>query len=394
MHWRIILLIALVARVCFALVYFNFSSVPPIEGRGYENVAIALSLRAGHGFSSPFFTYSGPTAFMTPIYPMFLAALMSVFGTGSMGATIMVGLQEIFSLATVVLAMFIGRVHFSERAGNMAGLFCALWQPMLNAPVLSWDACISAFLLMAVFAAASSMVAVRMRFIPAGLVCALAGLLNPTLLPSLWAMCGWSAWKAKIVPWAGILTFFVAFSPWVVRNALVMHAFIPLRPNLGYELWQGNHPGADGGFNESMNPMMNASERQAFIQEGELKYFHDKGELAKAYISSHPLEFLRLDLKRIWQFWTLWQDRAAPSTIPILLLAIAGLAMAAKRRDLIVLYALPLILYPLPYYITHVYDRFEWVIEPLLLVLAGCAMSRFLEWLEPGARSIAGSAEV
>jgi hypothetical protein len=384
MHWRVILLIAVAARVCFAFVFFNFSSVPPMEGRGFESVAIALSLRAGHGFSSPFFTDSGPTAFMTPIYPMFLAAVMSLFGTGSIAATVIIGLQELFSLATVVLAMFIGRAHFGERSGNMAGLFCALAPPMLNAPLLSWDACLSAFLLTAVFAAASSMAVVRKGFIPAGLLCALAGLLNPTLIPSLWAVCGWSAWKAKIVPWAGVLTFVVAFSPWLVRNALVMHAFVPLRTNFGYELWQGNHPGATGEFNESMNPMMNASERQAFIQLGELRYFREKGELAQAYIASHPLEFLRLDVKRISQFWTLWQDRAAPSTIPILLLAISGLTMAAAtRRDLVVLYALPLIIYPLPYYITHVYDRFLWVLEPLLLVLCGYAMSRFLEWLRP-----------
>jgi hypothetical protein len=399
MHWRIILMIAVMARICFALVYFNFSSVPPIEGRGYENVAIALSLRAGHGFSSPFFTDSGPTAFMTPLYPSFLAAIMSVSGTGSIAATIMVVVQELFSLATVVLVMYVARANFNERAGNMAGLFCALWPPMLNAPVLSWDACLSAFLLMVVFAAASSKLLARGRFIPAGLVCALAGLLNPALLPSLWAVCGWSAWKAKIVPWAGMLMFFVAFSPWLVRNALVMHAFVPLRTNFGYELWQGNHPGATGEFNESMNPMMNAYERQEFIRSGELRYFSEKGELARGYISSHLLEFVRLDLKRIWEFWTLWQDGSAPSTIPILLLAIAGLAMVATRRDLVALYALPLILYPLPYYITHVYDRFEWVIEPLLLVLSGYAMSRFFEGHrpsadQPGTGSVADRVEI
>src|SRR4051794_25655516 len=100
-HWRVILVIAIVARVCFAFVFFNFSSIPPMEGRGFENVSIALSLRAGHGFSSPFYSDSGPTAFMTPIYPSFLAAAMILFGTGSLAATIIVVVQELLSLATV-----------------------------------------------------------------------------------------------------------------------------------------------------------------------------------------------------------------------------------------------------------------------------------------------------
>ena len=384
-HWRTILVIAIVARVCFAFVFFNFTSIPPMEGRGFENVSIALSLRAGNGFSSPFYSDSGPTAFMTPIYPSFLAAVMILFGTGSLAATIIVLVQEIFSLATVMLAMYTGRTLFGARAANMAGLFCAIAPPMLSAPLLTWDACLSAFLMTAVFAAAASMAVTRTRFIPAGAFCALAGLLNPTLIPALWALCGWAAWKAKKLPWAGILTFFLVFSPWVVRNALVMHAFIPMRTNFGYELWQGNHPAATGDFNESMNPMMNASERRAFVDQGELRYFHEKGAFARAYITSHFREFLRLDAKRIWQFWTLSQDGAAPSMIPILLLALVALGLLWGRRDLVVLFALPLVLYPMPYYITHVYARFEWVVEPLILTLAGYSMSRFLEWLRPEA---------
>jgi len=71
--------------------------------------------------------------------------------------------------------------------------------------------------------------------------------------------------------------------------------------------------------------------------------------------------------------------------IPILLLALVALGLLWGRRDLVVLFALPLVLYPMPYYITHVYARFEWVVEPLILTLAGYSMSRFLEWLRPEA---------
>jgi hypothetical protein len=39
---------------------------------------------------------------------------------------------------------------------------------------------------------------------------------------------------------------------------------------------------------------------------------------------------------------------------------------------------LPLASFPLPYYITHVYVRFQYVIDPLLAIPAGYAIAVFL----------------
>ena len=65
-------------------------------------------------------------------------------------------------------------------------------------------------------------------------------------------------------------------------------------------------------------------------------------------------------------------------TLPLTLLAFAGLAMMWRRRSLAILYLLPLVIFPLPYYITHVMVRFQYVIDPLLAVLAGCALAALL----------------
>lgn len=302
--WLAILLLAAVARVAFSLVFFGFSRVPPLTQWGFENVAIAMSLHAGHGFSSPFFSNSGPTAFMAPGYPLFLAAVIGIFGTGSLAATVIVVLQELFSLLTVVIVMYIARLHFGERTALFAGFACAVAPPMLMAPGWIWDTTLSALFLACVFAAASASVLPRMRFIPAGAVCAIAGLMNPALIPVLWAICGWSAWKAKTFPWAGILTFFLLFSPWPMRNAVVMHAFIPLRTDFGYELWMGNHPGGNGNPEATLDPMTSTVERRAFLAEGEIAYLHQRGVQAKAYIRSAPADFLSVSMKRFGRFWT------------------------------------------------------------------------------------------
>lgn len=382
-HWRIILLLAVVARLVIALVFFEFKPAPPLTEWGFENIAIARSLHDGHGYSSPFFSPSGPTALMAPGYPLFLAGVMTIFGTGSAAATVIILVQELISLLTVAAVMLAARAQFGKRTANLAGFICALAPPMLIAPVKIWDTSLSALLLAGFFWAAASGKLARWKFVPAGAACAVAGLVNPALLPALWAICAWSAWKNKVLPWAGIVAFVLVFLPWPVRNAAVMHAFIPLRTDFGYQLWMGNHPGGDGNFVESMNPMMSAAERTAFVQQGEIAYFREKGVLARTYILSHPSRFLSLTLKRITQFWTGAEAGSGATGVPLLVLAIAGFALLGKRRSTAVLYALPLLIFPMPYYITHVYMRFLYVVDPLMILLAANAVEAFLAYVRP-----------
>jgi hypothetical protein len=181
----------------------------------------------------------------------------------------------------------------------------------------------------------------------------------------------------------GVVAFLIVFSPWPLRNAAVMHAFIPLRTDFGYELWIGNHPGGNGDFDESMDPMMNAGERRAFVSQGELAYMRQKGSLAKAYVFAYPGRFMQLSLKRAYEFWMGAEEGTGAVTAPLFLLACGGLALLWRRRPLLLLYVLPLMLFPLPYYVTHVYIRFQYVIDPLLAILAAHAIAAFLNFVRP-----------
>lgn len=377
-HLIPILLLALIARVGYVLVFYKFSAIVPVTGWGSEIIATALSLHAGHGFGSPFFSPTGPTAFVAPGYVFVVAGVISVFGTGSIASTVIVALQVLFSLATVWLVMYTARLHFGTRAANIAGILFALYPSMVVAPVKIGDATLSTLIVAGFFAAASSLYVARWKFVPAGVACAIAALVNPALIPTLWAMCGWAAWKAKRTPWMGILAFVIVFSPWPIRNAIAMHAFIPLRSDFGYELNIGNHPGADGNFVQSMNPMMDQKERTDFVAKGEVRYLSEKSALARAFILSHKERFLELSCKRFVQFWAGIEEDGNPTTIPLLIFAAGGLVLLRKQKALLVLYAIPLIVYPIPYYITHIYMRFQYMIDPILTVLGGAAVGALL----------------
>jgi len=380
--------LGIVARFLFASTFFKFSQIPPLMTRLYEDIAIAQSLVSGHGYSSPFFTESGPTAFIAPGYPLFLALIIKIFGTGSASAAVMILCQEIFSLFTLTLVMYVAQRQFGQETANLAGLICAVAPPMLAPPLLIWDTAFSALAVTGFFVSATGLSLARHRFIPAGAACALVGLTNPSLLPSLFALCGWVAWKTKILPWAGILTFCLLFSPWFIRNAVVMHSFIPFRSNFGFELWLGNHPGGDGGTDPSLSPWTNPTELRAFIAKGELGYIAERGRMARRYIADHPARYMTLTLSRVSKYWALAGDGFITAVDPIFALAIPGLVLLAKRRsEYLMVYVLPLLLFPLPYYFTHTDTRFRSAIDPLLTILAAYAIGTFLSWVHPRSRS-------
>ena len=381
---------AVCARVLAAMVLFRFYQPSQYCHQGLEIISTALSLNAHQGFSSPFFTPSGPTAFLTPGYPLLMAFFFRLLGTGAAAAIVLVGFQILLSVLSVCLLMSIARLHFGARTSYVAGWICALALPMVMAPMRLWDTSLSALMLLGMFVLAPSRAFQfdAKAWWAAGAACGVAGLVNPALLPTLFLIWAWSVWQSKRVPWAGMLAFALVFSCWPVRNLVMLHAPIPLRSNFGYELWMGNHAGGDGDFVEAIDPMANLSERAKFVSEGELAFMREKSDLAKSYIRAHPAEFVRLTVHRIGRFWMGTANGDAPFNAPLVLLALPGLVLLGKRRRLLVLFAIPLLIFPLPYYVTHPDVRFQYVIDPVLAILAAVALDAALIRLTAVGRKI------
>src|SRR5947209_324177 len=101
----LLVLAAFAVRVTlmFALRTYRFDRVDDSCGVG-EITRIAASIAQGHGFSSPFFAeYTGPTAWIAPVYPYFIALVFRCLGTFSSPATIFIFVaQAIFSALTVI----------------------------------------------------------------------------------------------------------------------------------------------------------------------------------------------------------------------------------------------------------------------------------------------------
>jgi hypothetical protein len=389
-YLKTILAVALLSRV--GVVWEALASHPRswLFSNAPDLAFLAQSLSSGRGLSSPFGGSTGPTALLAPGYPAMVGLIFRLFGSYSLAsALVLMAVQSLFAVITVAGIMHVAHGLFGAPAANLAGAFWALSPPVLWLPTVFWDTCLSTLLLI-------GMVALALRcagkpgggpWARMGAYCGVALLVNPSLLPALFAVWGWTAWQARLARRYQSLTFLLVFlafvAPWTLRNALVLHAFIPLRSSFGYELWQGNRPGATGVFDPSLHPLHNQREYRDYAVEGELAYMRSKSTLATDYIRTHPGEFLRLSVRRARLFWF------GPPEVDFKMLELhagftsllgwlgVGLLWRQNRRAAL-LFLLPMLVFPLPYYITHPDFRFRVELDPLLTILSAYAITRLL----------------
>jgi hypothetical protein len=270
-------------------------------------------------------------------------------------------------------------------------LFWALWLPLIWLPTIFWETSFSCCILIGSigFAEWLERHGGKRRFLLAGACIAVAGLINPALLPALVSLLLWVAYKRRRTePFGAVLalaTLTVVFLPWPVRNALVFHAFIPLRSTVGFEMWMGNRPHSTGFLDESLFPTFNAAELGNYVRMGEVAYVGQKSAEAWSYIGAHPAIFIQLSLRRAFRFWT-GTGTLGGSPVYMLqgcatsLLGLLGLAFLIRRRsDLAPLMLLALLIFPLPYYVTHAEFRYRLVVDPLLTALSACALGALLD---------------
>src|SRR6202522_3229814 len=198
----LIVAVSLVARLAFAIdqarkMPANLVGLVPFLN---ETGNIAFSLAQGHGFSSPWWQETGPTAWLTPVYPWIVSVAYRIFGIHTPHAFYAVVLLNIiFSAATCVPIYFIAKRIAGVGAGSGAAW---LWAVFPNAILIPyewiWDTSLSA-LLMALILWGTLELPDALRWRPWILYGALWGfalMTNPALGSMLPVLLGWGAYRA------------------------------------------------------------------------------------------------------------------------------------------------------------------------------------------------------
>ena len=198
------------------------------------------------------------------------------------------------------------------------------------------------------------------------------------------------------LPWvrqgvAAILFFVLILIPWTARNYLAFGKLVPIKDNFGLELWLGNNPDVKRSMTPDHHPVGNPPEMQKLLLLGEAKYMQVKQREAVEFIETHPRFFLKSVLDRFVDTWTGTGDvpsdrwvgalRAGTAyiwlTSTLSLLSFAGLFLAWRSFgwEAAPIWIAP-ILFPITYYLTHSVLRYRHPIDPVLTVLAVCALAR------------------
>ena len=360
-----------------------------------EDTYIARSLVEGHGFGSPFSTtYTGPTAWVTPVYPYFVAFAFLRFGVMSHHAYLFIEtVQSLFSALTIIPLLGIAG-YMGRRPGGIVA--AALWAffPWFSRWALTWiwETSLSALLLACLlwYALWLRQQTSRWAWIGFGALWGFTLLVNPALLSLLpvsliTALYGNGRnWKKWLPPASAMfIACFLVVSPWILRNRVVMGRWVFLRDNFGFEFALGNYHLSFGRGWAGKHPSVNPREFARYRDMGELAYIEVNTAEAVRFVREYPGEFLTLCARRVVYFWDgsamEYRGPVAPSWFPwsfalssFLLLPALWVCSRLKVPYWHMLFAVVLI-YPLPYYLTHPPVRYRHIIEPEMVLLIAVA---------------------
>jgi hypothetical protein len=371
----------------------------------YEMERTAIAFAHTGTLANPYNIPTGPTAHVSPGYPVLMGLIFRYVGEGWAGEIV----KELLSVsaAAALYALFpFAAVAFGigRRAGLLAGIAGALFPLKYQTEVNGdWEATTAALaLLLMAYVTAKTW---RNR--------------NFTLRRGAWEGLGWGvtllfasalfsvfcglllagfaalgrhrpkAYLAYAAASLGIAALCLA--PWAWRNQRQLGSPIFLRSNTGIELRISNNDMAGPSEPENYlrgvyfryHPLQNPAEAEAVRRMGEPAYNRDRLRQALAWMRSHPQRFAGLTALRFLYTW--FPHTTAHKRDLVLdaftLASIAGfvLLFRADRFAALLLAVLPLTYTPL-FYLVHVNVRhrypIDWVVSLTACYFAVCVAER------------------
>lgn len=330
--WLAVYLVALALRVAYVWVAAGPHATPSSDGLEYDMVAWNLARGPGFALDSP----GGPflTAFVPPVVPWITSLLYRAIGHHFFGALL---LQCAIG---ALVPLLIGGFAAATFGGGVAGF--AAWLAALH-PLLVFfsgylltETTFTVMLLAALLASAAWLKTPRPgRAIGAGMLWGAAALTRPTALPLPLVVAAW-AWvplgltiaardrvRQTLLLLAGVA---IVVAPWTIRNAIALHAFVPVTTGGGRALLDSNNPLVWS------DPRLRGGAVSVYGIEPWASRFrgHSDPEVdaiaraeALAFLEAHPAEWPAMAAAKLARFWRLtaegggtgsWQRPGSPLT--------------------------------------------------------------------------------
>ena len=408
------------------VVFFTYRDLPDAgkfyEAFGWEMGWIARALATGHGFSSPYWPWSGPTAMQPPLYPALLSVVFRLFGVYTLtSGFVILSTNSLLSALTCIPVYFSANYSLGTRAAKIAAWVWALYPfAIYFSAGRVWEYSLTGLLFTTSFCIAQRIhrTANPLAWIGWGALAGLTALSNPSTLSTLPFLAFLAAWqlrkakptKAKLGK-AGldkpsrrwllnfVLTGLAAaavLTPWTIRNYRALGILCPVRDNFWLELYDDN--GGDTALDPSFaHPASNPAEMRKWLTLGEAGFLKEKHALAVNYIRAHPEFMIHKTIRRVFYYWTgFWSISAEefheqPYEIGnifqvcfMTFFMLRGIRRFWRfNRTAFLPYLVLIAIFPITYYITHPLMDYRQPIEPAIIVLA-IAGAIPLKRLNPG----------
>jgi len=224
------------------------NGVPVSDARALD--MWALNILDGLGFRDigGFWLYE---AFRMPFFSVVLAALYALFGHFYLPVRVVLAA---LSVVTCLGVAGVGRLLFNRKVGFLAGFFYAVYSPMIHYAIAYMTETLFAFLfVLGVYMFLRSIHERNWGFvIGSGIALGLAGMTRFVVFMTvpvmgLYLLTHSSSWNRKLrlgLLWTAAII--VSFSPWVIRNALIFHAFFPGESGGTRQMWTSANPEYNG----------------------------------------------------------------------------------------------------------------------------------------------------
>lgn len=246
------------AGLALRLIWVFYTDTIPLGGDPHWYYVVGINLARGFGFvtaRNELFEIPGPgepTAFWSPAYPFALAGVFKLFGVSATSAKVF---NAAVGALTIPFVYGLGSGIFNRRVGLFAaGLFACFpnaiaWTPLLFPEQLFVLLFVAALWVLITFPTTS-----QNHWLPLAGFGVLVGLATLTrgqgavLVPI--AVVYWltrSGWRPALRSTAiSLFAAAIVVTPWTIRNAVELHAFIPISTNSAAAIRAGHAPDATG----------------------------------------------------------------------------------------------------------------------------------------------------
>ncbi|NOX98091.1 MAG: phospholipid carrier-dependent glycosyltransferase [Nitrospirae bacterium] len=378
----IIFISALIIRILFVLLMPQEAP----DTKRYDDIALSLLSRGD------FSTAQGDPAISDgPIYPLFLAAIFSIFGHSLTAVRLIQAIIDSFTCLIIYLIAL--QMNQRKSIAILASAMAAIYPELIASSAFVLTETLFTFLL-----SVSTLLLLRAKFKESKVLAVISGIFfGITILcravallipPFLFLSFLFFSNRKRNLSLITILTIamLLTIAPWTIRNFLVFDRFLPVSIGLGGNLWIGSYQPWQGDYN--YKDLSDKKEIEAGLSPIEAD--QRLKEEALKNIKENPLGYLRLFPRKFARFWfkipggkevlkgkTLSKDFLYTIHFLLLFFFALGLWFSLRKRTFAILTPLLIILYfTLIHVILFAIPRYRIPITPFILIFSAMGLYR------------------